>query len=83
MEELGFKELYEVSLKTTLSIEMGGKTIEPGETIAFFDKIQLANFQEITNHYSANGGWGNQTLITWESIKEVRLNFTQGIFSKS
>jgi hypothetical protein len=42
--ELGFKELYEVSLKTTFSIEVNGVQIEPGETVAFFDKIQIANF---------------------------------------
>jgi hypothetical protein len=39
MGDLGFKELYEVSLKATLPIEVGGKTIESGETVAFFDKI--------------------------------------------
>jgi hypothetical protein len=44
MNEIGFKELYEVSLKSTLPIEVGGISIEPGETIAFFDKIQIANF---------------------------------------
>jgi hypothetical protein len=37
--ELGFKELYEVSIKTTLAIEVGEKIVEAGETIAFFDKI--------------------------------------------
>jgi hypothetical protein len=37
--ELSFKELYEVSLKTTLPIEVSGATIEAGETIALFDKI--------------------------------------------
>ena len=45
--ELNFKELYEVSLKTTLPIEVGGEKIEAGETVAFFDKIQIANFQEV------------------------------------
>jgi hypothetical protein len=44
MNELNFKELYEVSLKTTYSIEMSGNSIEPGETIASFDRISIANF---------------------------------------
>ena len=79
---LGFKELYEVSIKTTLPIEVGGKIIEAGETIAFFDKIQLANFQEIRDVVSAKGGYNNQTLITWDSTKEIKINFTQGVFSK-
>ena len=42
--ELNFKELYSVSLKTTLPIEVSGEKIEVGETIASFDKIQIANF---------------------------------------
>jgi hypothetical protein len=37
--EIGFKELYEVSLKASLPIEVGGIKIEAGETIASFDKI--------------------------------------------
>lgn len=80
---LGFKELYEVSLKTTYPIEMGGKTIEAGETIARFDKIQLANFQEIKSQASARGCYDGRTLMTWEETKELRLNFSQGVFSKN
>ena len=80
---LGFKELYEVSLKTTYPIEMGGKIIETGETVARFDRIQLANFQEIKSQASANGGYDGRTLMTWEETKELRLSFSQGVFSKS
>lgn len=80
--ELGFKELYEVSLKTTLPIEVSGEKIEVGETIASFDKIQIANFQEVKSQASANGGWDNRAHIFWETTKEVKINFSQGIFSK-
>ena len=80
--ELGFKELYEVSLKSTSNIEVNGVQIEPGETIASFDRIQIANFQEIKNIASANGGWDNRAHIYWETTKEIKINFTQGVFSK-
>jgi hypothetical protein len=80
--ELNFKELYEVSLKSTLPIEVSGTKIEAGETIASFDRIQIANFQEIKNTASANGGWDNRTHIFWETTKEVKINFSQGVFSK-
>ena len=81
--ELNFKELYSVSLKATYPIEVGGRLIVPGETVASFDKVQIANFQEIKNVTSANGGYGNQSLIFWESTKEVKVSFTQGVFSKT
>lgn len=80
--ELGFKELYEVSLKATLPIEVSGEKLEAGETVAVFDRIQIANFQEIKNTASANGGWDNRAHIFWETTKEVKINFSQGIFSK-
>ena len=80
--ELNFKELYEVSLKSTLPIEVSGTKIEAGETIASFDKIQIANFQEVKSVASANGGWDNRAHIFWETTKEVKINFSQGIFSK-
>ena len=80
--ELNFKELYEVSLKSTLPIEVSGKKIEAGETIASFDKIQIANFQEIKSFTSANGGWDNKAHVFWETTKEIKISFSQGVFSK-
>ena len=80
--ELNFKELYEVSLKTTLPIEVSGEKIEAGETVASFDKILIANFQEVKSIASTNGGWDNRAHIFWETTKEVKINFSQGIFSK-
>ena len=80
--EFGLKELYELTLKATYPIEMEGRKFETGEVIARFDKIQLANFREITSRISANGGKSNPALIVWEDPKEIQLSFTQGIFSR-
>ena len=80
--EFGLKELYDLTLKVTYPIEMEGRVFETGEVIARFDKIQLANFREISSRVNATGGKYNKTLVTWENSKELQLNFTQGIFSK-
>jgi hypothetical protein len=32
---------------------------------------------------SANGGKNNQPLIYWDSTKELKISFTQGVFSKT
>ena len=79
--EFGLKELYDLTLKATYPIEMAGRKFEPGEVIARFDKIQIANFKEITSRVSANGGFDNRAHVIWEDPKEIQLNFTQGIFS--
>ena len=81
--EIGFKELYEVSLKATYPIEMGDRKIEPGETIAAFDKIQIANFNEKKNFISANGGFDNRARVWWEETKEIQISLIQGVFSKT
>ena len=79
--EFGLKELTDLTLKATYPIEMAGRKFEPGEVIARFDKIQIANFKEIVSRVSANGGYQNETRVIWEDPKEIQLNFTQGIFS--
>lgn len=84
MENLmGMKELYDVVLKATYPIEMGGRTIEEGEIILAFDNIQIAGLNEIKDYTSAKGGFDNRELITWETTREIPLNFSQGVFSKS
>ena len=79
--EFGLKELTDLTLKATYPIEIAGRIFEPGEVIARFDKIQLANFKEITSRVSANGGFDNRPHVIWEDPKEIQLSFTQGIFS--
>jgi hypothetical protein len=38
------KELYDVTLKATYNLEIGGRTFEEGEVIADFDNIIISNF---------------------------------------
>ena len=79
----GLKELYEVSLIITYPVEVKNRKLEPGETIAYFDKIQLTDFVENKNFISANGGFDNRAHIWWEETKEIKVNLTQGVFSKT
>lgn len=79
--QVGFKELYDVTLKATYPIEIGDQKINAGEVVAVFDKIQIANFDEINKYVAANGGHDNRALIWWEDTKEIRIGFVQGVFS--
>ena len=80
--EFGLKELYTVSLKLTYPIEVSGRKMEAGETIALFDEIRIADFSETNKFTSANGGFDNRSLVWWEETKDIRFSLTQGIFSK-
>ena len=44
MKNFSFKELEQCYLKATYPIEIGKKTIEKGEVVAKFDKIQIAMY---------------------------------------
>ena len=81
--EFGLQELYSVQIKSTYPIEVKGKEIAAGEVIAAFDKILIANFQEIHKEVAAQGGYQNRKLVIWNRTEGVNLVFTQGIFSKT
>lgn len=76
-----FKDFEKVRLKATYNIEIGDRTYQAGETIALFDKIQIAGLDENVSYITANGGFDNRSLIFWETSKELNLNFIQGVFS--
>lgn len=78
----GLKELYDVSLKATYPIEVKGRKIDIGETVAVFDRIQVADFIENKSFISANGGFDNRPRVWWEETKEIKVNLSQGVFSK-
>lgn len=80
--DFGFKELYEVALKTTYPIEIQNRTLQPGEVIAYFDRLQLGNFKESKKFASSNGGYDNRSLVWWEETNDVKFSLVQGVFSK-
>ena len=81
--EFGMQELYSVQLKSTYPIEIKGVQYAAGEVVAAFDKIQIANFQEINKEIAAQGGYQNKKLVIWDRTEGVNLIFTQGVFSKT
>lgn len=83
MTELkSFKELYDVFLKTTYLIDEGDVRFEKGETIARFERIQIAGLEELKHRTESRGGFDNRGHVFWETTKEMDLAFTQGVFSE-
>lgn len=78
----GLKELYDCVFKTTYDLKIGDREFIAGEPIAVFDTLSLANFEEHKVRNMARGGYANQPRIFWESTEQVRINFSQGVFSK-
>lgn len=82
MDKGSFKEFENVRIKATYNMELGDRTIEENEIILFFDRIQIAGLQELTEVVTANGGYDNRAHVYWETTKEIHFNFSQGVFSK-
>ena len=80
--DFSFKTLENCYLKTTYSIEVGDRLVEPGEVVAKFDEIQLAGLDEFVQTITANGGFDNRPHVFWETTKEIDLSFSKGVFSK-
>ena len=78
---VSFKELYDVYLKATYPMEIGNRKFVPGEPIAHLDRIQVSGLQEVSEYITAHGGYEDATRIIWDTTKEIRVNFQQGVFS--
>lgn len=78
-----FKELEDCTLRATYSMRIGDRVIAPGEVIVRFDNIQISGLQEQKSFARASGGFDNRGLVFWETTKEIRFGFSQGVFSRS
>lgn len=78
---VSFKELYDVYLKATYPMEIGKRKFEVGEPVAHLDRIQTSGLQEVNEYVTAHGGFADATRIIWNTTKELRINFQQGVFS--
>ena len=84
METTGFsfKDFEKVHIKSTYNMEIGNRKISAGETIAYFDKIQIFGLNEVAEHVSARGGYHNREHVFWNIVQEMPLQFAQGVFSQ-
>lgn len=83
LDQFSLKELYGVKLKATQSMEINGRQFDAGETIAYFDSIQLSVIKEDKSYITAHGGFADAPHVWWETTKDVRLQLTKGIVSKT
>ena len=81
--KFSFKEFEKVYIKATYNMEVGNREISAGETIAYFDKIQIARVEEEIKRVSANGGFDNRAHVFWTTTQDEIINFAQGVFSST
>jgi len=77
-----FKDFEKVRIKATYDMEVGNRKISKGETIVVFDRIQIAGLNNVTKYVTAHGGYEDRDRVFWETQKEEKLTFAQGVFTK-
>lgn len=82
MDTFGIKELYDIDLKATSNVEIGGRIFLPGEAILSFDELQLSILNEQKTSISARGGFQNTIQVRWENTDSVVFVCEKGITSK-
>lgn len=82
MDSFSFKDFENVRLKATYNMKIGDREFVEGETLAVFDKIQIAGLSEVVKRVQASGGFDNRARVFWETTQEERLTFSQGVFNK-
>lgn len=70
-DQYGLKEVANVTF-----YELG-----TGKPVLFLDTLKVSNIETSAENVSAQGGWGNPKLITWEYGKEVNLTLEDALFS--
>lgn len=78
---VGMKELYDVSLRLSSPLEIGGKKYDINETILSFKTAEIAQINEIKRAVSARGGYHNPALVNWEVDKEMNFAISHGVLS--
>ena len=77
----GDKELNKVVLKAKVPMQFGERRLEIGESVLYFEKVNMSLLTEQNRPIMARGGWGNMPHVIWEDRSEVRFTLSEGVMS--
>ena len=77
----GVKELNKVVLKAKVPMQFGERRLEIGESVLYFEKVNMSLLTEQNRPIMARGGWGNMPHVIWEDRSEVRFTLSEGVMS--
>lgn len=76
-EKYGIKEVANVYVEALAD----DGDIKAGDPVLFFDTLKVSTIETTAESVSAQGGWGNPKLITWDYGKEMTLSLTDALMS--
>lgn len=81
-QNFGTKELYQVALKANSDMNFGYRKITTGEPVLYFDKVDMAQLNEMARAIAAKGGWGNMPHVIWEDRSEMSFSLDDGVMNQ-
>lgn len=81
MDNMGMKELYDVTIRLNNPIEFNGKRFNINESLLVFKTAEIAQVNEKKVNVQAKGGYHNVPLINWETDKEMDFAISNGVLS--
>lgn len=77
----GVREICNVTFKALANMTVGKKTFVPGQPVFSIDTAQTSNMEQATTTVYAQGGRGNNRLISWEGEKTMTFTVTDALMS--
>lgn len=78
-ERYGIKEVANVSLFALAKDEVNG--IEAGDVVLYLDTLKVSTTETTAENVSAQGGWGNPKLVTWDYGKDINVTLEDAVVS--
>lgn len=76
-ERYGIKEVANVYFEA-LSDE---GAIKAGDIVLYLDTLKVSTVETTAENVSAQGGWGNPKLVTWDYGKDINVNLEDAVIS--
>lgn len=55
--------------------------IKPGDIVLYLDTLKVSTVETTAENVSAQGGWGNPKLITWDYGKDINITLEDAVVS--
>lgn len=79
-ERYGIKEVANVYFEA-LENANDGSGIKKGDIILYLDTLKVSTVETTAENVSAQGGWGNPKLVTWDYGKDINVTLEDAVIS--
>ena len=78
-ERYGIKEVANVYFEALADEELAN--IKAGDIVLYLDTLKVSTVETTAENVSAQGGWGNPKLVTWDYGKDINVTLEDAVIS--